>query len=329
MELISVIVPVFNVEKYLDECIESICNQTYCNLEIILVNDGSTDNSLEICKKWEHIDDRICVLNQENAGLSAARNAGIDIAKGDIIAFVDSDDKLLPWMYQRLYETMKKNQTKIVVCDFSVLDEEGKNKECGRNLNSKQLSVEEYYDLMYDKEMGMYVPFVVAWNKLYRKEVFKEIRYPNERIHEDSFIIHRLIYDAQKISWINDKLYIYRMRKNSIMKENFSIKKFDEAYAIIDRIHFLQDKGINWKVLNKIVSSCIGNGIWLWKLAKKKNYLETRETEEFFKLIKNEYVLWEKDFSLMPLKIVRFRFFIFQIDIFYFFLKFKRKLGKK
>ena len=125
MDLISVVVPIYNTESYLDKCIGSIVNQRYSNLEIILVDDGSTDNSLDICRKWERADRRIVVLHQENQGLSAARNTGIRTAKGKFIGLVDSDDYIAPDMYLRLYRAITDMNADVAICSFAYRNEDG------------------------------------------------------------------------------------------------------------------------------------------------------------------------------------------------------------
>ncbi|WP_022772809.1 glycosyltransferase family 2 protein [Butyrivibrio sp. AE2015] len=228
--LISVIVPIYNVEKYLEKCIYSITNQTYKNLEIILVNDGSTDNCSTIIDSFIKLDNRIKYFFQENAGLSAARNTGIENASGDYYLFIDSDDYIHPRMVEILYNNLKEYNADISICDLHWI-EEGE-------------SVGEYVDnnpMVYSgkdvlrKLIGDDLISVVAWNKLYKKEIFEEIRYPVGRIHEDEFVIHRILAKCHKSVYTDAKLYFYIKRKGSIVSTQSSKSLGDGFLAFCER----------------------------------------------------------------------------------------------
>lgn len=239
-DLISVIVPVYNVAKYLPQCINSIVAQTYSKIEIILVDDGSADGSGGICNDYRIIDSRITVIHQENAGLSAARNAGLDIARGSYFVFVDSDDWIEPAMIEVLYHELKFYQSDLALCDFGKLSDRGTvyneypqlKREC--ITREKMLECVVKYDVRY----------IVAWNKLYKRELFAYLRYPAGKIHEDEFLIHQLIWKCRKISIIPDKLYNYRVRENSIMQSGMSVGRLDGFEALYHRYQFFQSKGI-------------------------------------------------------------------------------------
>lgn len=235
--LISVVVPIFNVENYIRKCIESICNQTYSNLQIVLVDDGSTDSSGAICDDYALIDSRITVIHKKNGGLSDARNAGIDIAFGEFIAFVDGDDWIHPQMYELMLEQIVEKKADFVTCGFQQHDEQSFIKK----IEKKSIN---YIELTGTEAMAeIEKPFVMAWNKLYRKELFDDIRYPVGRLHEDEFVIHRLLYKACKIVVLEKPLYFYTIREGSIV-DSINVKRIDDAIAAFrDRVEFAVEVG--------------------------------------------------------------------------------------
>lgn len=242
-ELISVVVPIYNVEKYLSRCVESLLKQTYENLEIILVDDGSPDACPQMCDEFQKKDSRIRVIHQKNAGLSAARNTGIQCATGTYIAFVDSDDYIAENMYEVMYEDIKKNAADLCICDICCVNESGERirEESSELLfSNKVYTSEEMMKRVCGVENGTW-RYTPAWNKLYKKEIFNSFKFINGRIHEDEFAIHHTIHNSKKISVIPDKLYYYVQRENSIMNSSFSIKKFDAALAFWDRYDFVRE----------------------------------------------------------------------------------------
>lgn len=246
MPKISIIVPVYNVEQYLGNCIDSILNQTFKDFELILVNDGSTDNSLDICKHYKNIDDRICIINKKNGGLSSARNAGLDIAKGEYIGFVDSDDYIHPQMYEILYKVIIKNDAEMSVCNFKRVFNSNEDLIFYNKCNDKSMTIEYLSNIeslhRMSQENG--VVLVVAWNKLYKKDLFKNLRYKEGIIHEDECIVHRILYAAKKINYIHEKLYFYLQRDGSIMNNITNIKRIDYWFALSDRIRFFDKIGL-------------------------------------------------------------------------------------
>lgn len=224
-DVISIIVPVYKVEAYLDECIQSIVQQTYSNLEIILVDDGSPDSSGAKCDDWAGKDNRIKVIHKENGGLSDARNAGLDIATGDYIAFVDSDDWILPEMYERLLSTLRKENADICACNILACYSDQKvNCGCSQYVvgDSEKILSMLYADTVYP---------VSALNKVYHRSLWEKFRFPVGKICEDAFTTYLLIDKAEKIVQIPEALYCYRIRENSIMTSKFSAKKMDEEEA--------------------------------------------------------------------------------------------------
>lgn len=230
-KIVTVIIPVFNVEKYLYKCVESVINQTYKKLEIILVDDGSTDNCPSICDYFKEIDNRIKVIHKSNGGLSDARNVGLDNASGDYFLFVDSDDFIEK---ETVELTLKKIiETKADMCLFNFryinesYDEIIKESPIIDELLSKRQLFEKYRG-----PLGYY--YVVAWNKLYSKKAIGNIRFPINKYHEDEFTCHLFANNCDKIVSIANILYNYLQRSNSIMGGNFSIRRLDsiEAYGL-------------------------------------------------------------------------------------------------
>lgn len=240
--LISIIIPVYKVEKYLNTCIESVLNQTYPNLEIILVDDGSPDQCGKICDSYlsYHNDQRqIKVIHKKNGGLSSARNAGIEQAHGQFLSFIDSDDYWDPNMISQLYLSMQESNADLSMCNLSYIDEDG-------NKIPSQDAYPEYHlpNIIWNPDdfWNYYnhhkkIPLTIASNKLYRRKLFSQLRYPNGKIREDEFILHHLIARCNKISCINNKLYYYRQHIGSIMSDKYNIKQLDLIDAYIDRIN--------------------------------------------------------------------------------------------
>lgn len=216
-DLISVIVAVFNVEQFLDRCIESIVTQTHKNLEIILVDDGSTDGSGNICDEWEKKDFRIHALHKSNGGLSDARNFGLQAAHGKWIGFIDGDDYVNPDMYDNLFE--KRVKDGIIICGYYRVENMSTTPVRGEN---RELTQEEAANLYLDNELnsissrtftyfGSY-----AWNKLYAIDVFNDIKYPKNKNFEDMYIMLELIHNSSMIRIIPECEYYYIQRKNSV-----------------------------------------------------------------------------------------------------------------
>ena len=183
---ISIIVPVYNVEKYLNRCFDSILNQTFTDFELILVDDGSTDNSGIICYEYKTKDNRIKVIHKENGGLSSARNAGLDIARGKYIGFVDSDDFINKDMYKILFDTIQANNSDMVICDYYKVNEDDINKFRNLKCNCENIKIKNLNNLeSIDNLFLTGEKFIYAWNKLYKRELFNDLRYEKGRIYEN------------------------------------------------------------------------------------------------------------------------------------------------
>lgn len=235
---VSVIVPIYKVENYLQQCIDSICKQTYSFLEIILVDDGTPDRCGIICDENLMADNRIFVIHKENGGLSSARNAGLDIATGEYIAFVDADDTVHPKFIEVLVSLCEQYNCDIAQCDFLTIDEQS----LKLPLNLPQ-SLIFYNGRQALNEMCTEkndVKYSVVWNKVYKRELFCDIRFPLGRIHEDEFISYKIIWKAEKIVITNQYMYYYLQRSGSIMKEKYSKKRLDVLIAFKERLAFLK-----------------------------------------------------------------------------------------
>lgn len=241
--LISIIVPIYNVERYLDRCIQSIVTQSYQKLEILLIDDGSTDQCGVICDKWAKNDDRIQVIHKKNGGLSDARNVGIAHAKGEYLCFIDSDDYIEQSMIQVLYENLNRAKADISMCEFKrQLEGQDEPFSSSEEVRTFSYGKDEILKLLYKNEFVNQSSIVVAWNKLYKKNIFDEIQYPVGRLHEDECIIHQLLYNADKLVYTTQTLYHYMQRENSIMA-TFSHKRiWDTLYAYEQRIDFFLQK---------------------------------------------------------------------------------------
>lgn len=239
---ISVIVPIYNVELYLPKCIESIINQTYKDLEIILVDDGSPDRCGEICDEYALQDARIKVIHKENGGLSDARNAGLDVANGQYVSFIDSDDFINENFYETLEDMIVRYNADIVQCEFLKVDEyEVYDFDDVKELCDERVDLISSHSALDNLFNEKYVNTVVVWNKLYKRCLFKEIRYPKGKINEDEYTTYKVIFNAKKIAETNRAMYYYVQRPNSIMGQGFNLKRLDILEAYYDRVLFFNE----------------------------------------------------------------------------------------
>lgn len=211
-QLVSIIVPVYKVENYLDKCLQSIVSQTYSNIEIILVDDGSPDNCPTMCEKWAQNDRRIKVIHQRNSGVSAARNVGIEIASGELICFIDSDDFVDQSLCQKAVSEIEKNGADIVVFDAIRVTESGEPLETTENIKHTCLNKEEAMRELFLGNIHDY-----ACNKIFKRELFSDVRFPIERIFEDIGTMYKVFLNAQKVCCLPEELYNYRKRRGSVI----------------------------------------------------------------------------------------------------------------
>ena len=224
--LLSIIVPVYDVERYLPKCMDSILAQTFTDFELILVDDGSPDNCPALCDAAAAKDARIRVLHQKNGGLSAARNAGLDVARGEWIGFVDSDDYIAPEMYEILYKAVQSTGADLALCDYVKVDETGAL--CTQThvaVPQKSLTGRELLQKAY------WTTVQIAWNKLYHRTIFAQLRYPGGKLNEDFFVIPERCLNTQKAVVVPDVLSYYVQRGDSIMGKSRTLRHYDAAEA--------------------------------------------------------------------------------------------------
>lgn len=294
--LISILVPVYNVEKYLAECIDSITNQTYKNIEIILVDDGSTDNSGAMCDEYAKKDSRIKVIHQENQGLATVRNVSVAAATGDYIGFVDSDDFVSHDMYEGLISVAENKNADIIVCNISYIDEDGNsipNHRSAKLIENRELSGTELVkELCYDYNST----YVVTWNKLYRRSLFEGIRYPDGKINEDEAVIHRIAHKCNKIVFTQKAYYFYRQQPTSIMNKTFSAKRFDSIFADIDRLNLLEENKYEQDVIMNCKMFLYNDYVTTLKAVDLSEQSNRRIVKKIHKLVKpyiRELIKWE------------------------------------
>lgn len=210
--MISVIVPIYKCEKYLEKCIESIVNQTYKDLEIILVDDGSPDGCAEICDQWARKDERIIVIHKENGGVSSARNTGMGIAKGEFLYFVDADDYIELELCSKVMACFNQQDTDIVVFDANIVDINGMVKGSTETLTQGVIDSAEALLLLMSGKINSY-----AWNKIYRRHVFDYVRFPIGRLWEDVATCYKLFMKSTNVYCLPEKLYYYMQREGSIV----------------------------------------------------------------------------------------------------------------
>lgn len=234
--LISVIVPVYKVEAYLDHCVQSIVDQTYRNLEIILVDDGSPDNCPAMCDAWAKKDCRIKVIHKENGGLSDARNAGMAIAAGEYLSFIDSDDYIAPEMFQLLLDRIKEDGSDIAACGVEMVFEDGAEPKnlttAGNCILDRKAAMEAVI-----RESWLKQP---VWNKLYRTDMVRDILFPVGKYHEDVFWTWQACARAERVSVFDTPCYYYVQRSGSIMAEQYSLRRLDAIEAKEQRLAFIE-----------------------------------------------------------------------------------------
>lgn len=284
-DTISVVIPVYKVEKYLDRCIRSVVSQTYSNLEIILVDDGSPDQSGKICDEWAKKDKRITVIHKENEGLSDARNAGLDIASGEYIAFVDSDDYINPEMYRRMYDKLKENNADLSICGYCRVDE----------LNDSGLRIDNVCvgEIIDKKEALRNIckssAYVAVWNKLYKRHLFQNIRFPKGKIEEDLFVMPRIFDNCSKIVSVSDNYYYYMQSPNSISRGNKAVRHLDgiEAYY---RFLLYCEKKCYTDLLQEIACKMVDHYMWIMKQIPNVLPNEKKRLHEIKSMIRYGYL---------------------------------------
>lgn len=235
MAEVSIIVPVYQVENYIRQCVDSILAQTFTDFELILVDDGSKDQSGKLCDEYVGMDARVKVIHKENGGLSDARNRGMDQMIGNYFMFVDSDDYIAPTMVECLYKSILNEDADIVACNFLYFFENDRKKDFSTNIKSEVLSgAEIFYHRKNERNYGIWT---VAWNKLYKRETFGKVRFRLGKYHEDEFWANEIYQMDIKVVTVPECLYYYRQRGNSIMGKKSIARDFDILEAFQERIY--------------------------------------------------------------------------------------------
>ena len=283
-ELVSVILPIYNVELYLKKCIESVIMQSYKNMEIILVDDGSTDQSPYICDEYAKMDSRIKVIHKENGGLSDARNVGIQASSGSYIALVDSDDLIAQSFIEELYKCCIKSNAMIAVCAYSKFSNEDEIIISNNQGNAQIISGRELIKQIYLGQAGKFG--FVAWNKLYSRKLFDSIQYPFGRIYEDTFTTYKLFLKSNRIALLNKSLYFYRIRPESIMSARVSLKKIKDGIdADASVVKYFQESQ-DYEILSYVSSYfCKQAVLTYYKWISKVNHAEKAEAKKYLKTV--------------------------------------------
>lgn len=282
MKKISVIVPVYKVEAYLDRCVQSIVNQSYRNLEIILVDDGSPDRCPEMCESWAKKDPRIRVIHKKNGGLSDARNAGMAVATGAYIAFLDSDDWIQPNMYELLLQRIKEDHSDISACGVEMFWEDGSREPCmltpaGTHvLNHKQAMSAILQESLLKQPV---------WYKLYRADLIRDLLFPVGKYHEDAFWSYLAIARANRVSVFDAPCYHYAQRKGSIMGESYSLRRLDSLEAKELQLQYMKEHLPEFISLSheNLLSSC------LYAAQMSLRYMKGKEKQEALKRISQTF----------------------------------------
>lgn len=238
MDLISIIVPIYKVEHYLDCCVESIINQTYQNVEIILVDDGSPDHCAAICDRWAEKDKRIKVVHKKNGGLSDARNAGMEVANGQYLGFVDSDDWIDSQYVEYLYRVIQQTGSDLSACDVKFVPDGEDVLAVEQELSGMSVNTPE--EALSTLIQGRKYRAVV-WNKLYKREIIQGEKFEVGRLHEDEFFTYRIYDKCKRLAYVDIPLYNYRQREGSIMS-TFSVRHLDYLEAYSRRLLLLKQK---------------------------------------------------------------------------------------
>lgn len=289
--MISVIVPVYKVEPYLRRCVDSILAQTYTDFELILVDDGSPDSCGAICDEYAGKDSRVRVIHQENGGLSAARNIGIDVAKGEYLTFVDSDDWVHSEYLAYLYRAIQDKNVLLSSCGFI-------------RTNKKIEDAQTVFSCAVLGGLSWYkedhINGVITWGKLYHRSLFQTIRFPVGKIHEDEFTTYQLLYLANNISVVDVKLYYYFINEAGIMGSPYSVRRLDGLDAIFEQCKFFKQIGcrelVDFAQRRFICESC-AHILRLEKLPDGRFYLKKTRRR-----LQRSILQWGYQLKLNPLK---------------------------
>ena len=290
--MITVVIPIYNTGHYLRFCLDSVLAQTYKNIEVICIDDGSTDDCPQICEEYASRDNRIRVVHRENGGLSIARNNGIEIANGEYITFIDSDDMIDSDMLQYLYERIISCQADISVCQSQRINENNAIIECKLRNNKRQDAlIDGNESCMYNLFVNPWIN-ITAWGKLYKTELFSDIRYPENRYHEDVFTTYKLMAKTNRMVVGDAPKYLYRIRSASITQQTFSPKHLDAIYGKLEMRNFIRD---HYPVLLKYAN---GGVVYAANQCLYKMAQADCKNKEHIDFLQRQYRCYEFDYLL-------------------------------
>ena len=283
---ISIVIPAYNAGKYIEKCIQSIINQTYRNFEIIIVNDGSTDNTKAICEKYVKLDNRIKLISTENRGAGCARNTGIAEAKGKYISFIDSDDYVCSNYYERMCKMIEEEKADIVEGHYKRVNGYDEKVFTNTGIKNEYTNIEKLL-VLYGNDETEYINSVIVTNKLYRKYLFNEVKFPINRIIDDEFIMYKIMYNSKKIISTPDIMYAYVQSEESVMRASFKEKRVYDTLDVYDEVYeFFKDKE-NDELIEKILIRYLGYGIELTQKTIRSKDIEDKK--RVYKYIKNKF----------------------------------------
>lgn len=317
--LISVIVPIYHVEKYLPRCIDSLIHQSYTNLEIILVDDGSPDNCPAICDDYAKRDARIRVIHKENGGLSDARNVGFDRSTGEYVAFIDSDDYIHPQMLEILYQLLLEKHSEIAVCNFQPFSSETVPKSSFEEIQIESLSGMDAAKRLYQREYATQA--VVAWDKLYRRHIIAKNRFIVGKFNEDEFFSYKALMQASRVTFTSQKLYYYLIRPTGISQAITNPKSLDGLDAKQEALQFYKENEFH-DLLKLAVSSFLNFSAKRYCFVKR----QCGNHQELLKELKLRHQNVFREFSGFLSRRERFRAIIFHLHpfLFWFFIKYDK-----
>ena len=289
---ISVIVPVYKVESYLDRCVQSIVSQTYRDLEIILVDDGSPDNCPAMCDSWAEKDSRIRVIHKANGGLSDARNAGLTLVTGEYISFIDSDDWIAPEMLEKLFDALQRDDSDIAACTVQMVWED--------DTPAKLLTVQRSCVLERDEAQRALLRETLlkqpVWYKLYRRETIDAIPFEEGKYHEDVYWSYQAIGNARRVSLIEYIGYYYFQRSGSIMGEGYSLRRLDAIEAYERRFRYLKEHfpALEREARVGMVSACIYHGQMALKFLPAA---ERKQAMRYLNEVKGRYPIKHTEYA--------------------------------
>ena len=289
MAEVSIIVPVYQVENYIRQCVDSILAQTFTDFELILVDDGSKDESGRICDEYAKKDERVKVIHTENIRAAGARNRGLNQAVGNYFMFIDSDDYIAPSMVECLYKNMVNQDADIVACNFLYDFENDRKKNFATDVKSEVLSgTETFYNRKNERNYGYWT---VVWNKLYKKETFGKVRFRLGKYYEDEFWANDIYQMDIKIVTISECLYYYRQHENSTMRQKNIVRSFDMIEAFQERIYiYLEEQQYSeqaYKVLIYSLEHLAEGKRLITNRAEKENYIQAeKRTKDIIKQLK-------------------------------------------